>query len=169
MSKTPDHMSGINSLPKWDPSNLSKGYSYDPKNYDRVDYAKFKEARAARDKAANATSQKNLKEAQRRFKTEFNKAVKGKVGSELKNGPTRNQINKVAKAGHVLQADTPSSCFQSVTWRATSDDGQDGIVTGTFWRGGALAYSGQMSLDEFLDGFGATDSLGTEYNETKPF
>jgi hypothetical protein len=169
MTKTPDHMSGINALPKWDPNNLSAGYRYDPTNYDRADYAKFKEARATRDKAANKTSQKNLKDAQARFKTEFSKAVKGKVGGELKKGPARDQINKAAKAGHVLEADQPSSAFSSVTWRATSADGQEGIVTGTFWRGGSLVYSGEMSLDDFLDGFGSTDSLGGEYNDTKPF
>ena len=68
----------------------------------------------------------------------------------------------------MLRIDTPSDCFQSVTWRATDDDGLDGICTGTIWRGGAVVYDTPMTLDEFED-FASSESLGKWNAENQPF
>jgi hypothetical protein len=155
MAKAPDHMAGINALPKWNPANPTS-YAYDPANYDPADYADFKAARlakqgsgkTARKKATTANVSKFLKD---RYHAK-------QQGNAL---PNRDDIDKAAKAGHTLRADLPSTCFESVTWK-------DGIVTGTFYRGGAIVYDGEMDLDEFID-FASSDSLGEWYNANKPF
>jgi hypothetical protein len=72
-------------------------------------------------------------------------------------------IKAAAKAGKVLRISTPSTCFAAVTWESTSDDGDDGIVTGEFYRGGAVVYDGPMSLDEFIE-WSSSDSVGKFYN-----
>jgi hypothetical protein len=61
----PDHMAGINSLPRWNPDNLGAGYRYDSRNYDPRDYAAFKAARAAADKARQAKAEKALGDLER--------------------------------------------------------------------------------------------------------
>jgi hypothetical protein len=151
------HMDGINKLPRWDPSNPTK-YNYDPTNYDAADYAKFKQARidaqAKQQKATVNRSQQIIKEA--------NKVIKDAINERLKNqGPSRDVFNAAAKAHKQLNANTPSTCFASLSWR-------DGIVAGEFYRGGSVVYDGEMTLDEFLD-FAQSDSLGEWYNANKPF
>ena len=61
-----DHMSGINALvPRWDPENLAKGYNYDPRNYDRQDYERFKNARREADQKRQKQAERELKNAMR--------------------------------------------------------------------------------------------------------
>jgi len=167
MARAPDHMSGINALPKWDPNNLSAGYRYDPANYDRADYAKFKEARAARDKAANAKSKASLKEAQQKFAKEFSRAIGDKV-REAHAGRTkaksRDQINQAVARGKTIYADVPSRCLASLSFHQDKDG--NGVATAEFYRGGKIVYDYPMDLDEFLEW--ASGSLG-EYGNAYVF
>ena len=159
-------MAGINALPRWDPSNPTT-YRYDWKHYDPADYAAFKEARLAHNQKAMAEARARSKEVMK----EVNRAIKEKLkeAKQLnKNGASREQIEQWAKAGKRLYADVPSSCFEQLSWRADPDgDGTEGTVTGTFYHGGALTYSGPLSLDEFMEA--TSGSLGEWYAETKPF
>src|SRR4051794_2244033 len=115
MAQSPDHMSGINALPT--------KFVYDPKNYDREAYSRFKEARAAADKARVEKSQRD-----------FAKVMKdvSKVVSDKRNEEIANEI----QPGDVLIAERESTCFSHLQWEATEemdDDGEiAGIVTGTF-------------------------------------
>ncbi len=157
----PDHTAGVNSLPRWDPNNLDKGFIYDRSTYsrDREEYRKFKEARAARDKARQEKAERELD----RVVKGANKLVADKVKEELKNS---------VQPGDVLTIDRPSTCFKSVSWQAdeSDDDGDEvnGVVTGEFHRGGDVVYSAPMTLSEFLD-WADSESIGSAYNETKPF
>jgi hypothetical protein len=156
----PDHMQGVeNAVPKWDASNPTS-YNYDPKNYDPADYAKFKEARREANLKRQAKAERDLQKAMK----DAAKAVNDKVKEEL---------TKAVQPGDVLTIDKPSTCFALVEWQATgeSDDESDdieGVVTGTFHRGGKITYDGQMMLTEFLD-WSADESVGSWYNDQKPF
>jgi hypothetical protein len=145
------HMDGINALPRWDPSNPTK-YSYDPTNYNAADYQAFKEARLAFGKQQmKATAERN-----KQIMRDANKAIKDKINSELKKqGPTRGEIMKAAKAGKTLHANTPSVCFASVEWT-------DGICTMEFARDGYVLDE-PMDILDFLD-FAQAPSLGQFYN-----
>ncbi len=128
MSPSDDHLSGINSLvPRWDPNNLDKGYSYNKDAYDRADYQKFKEARAARDKARNAKAQAELKAT--------NKDVKSILRDQLR--PNR-----------PLEWDGESECFADLEY-----DAEAGGVYATFHRGGAGTYFYPMSRQEAAEWF----------------
>jgi hypothetical protein len=111
-----DHMAGINALPRWDPNNLDKGYNYDWKNYDPNDYAKFKAARAARDKAKVAKDKADLKQVRR----DVAQVISDKV-SEVTKTPKR----------HRLVWGGDSDCFADLEYSAS-----DGGVWATFYRGG---------------------------------
>jgi hypothetical protein len=148
-----DHNSGINALPRWDAAN-PKSYSYDPKNYDRQDYARFKEARAVADKARVAKSQAALKAVMR----DAGRVVPDKIA----------QLTGKRRRTGVLTVDTPSTCFASIEWEPYDDDPENGIATGEFFRGGALVYSGEMSRDEF-EAWAEDPSPGGFYNAEKPF
>jgi len=152
----PDHMKGINALPKWDPNNLWAGYRYDPFNYNREDYAKFKEARAARDKVARKESLKRLKAAQKQFAKDFRQAVmdKTKEAARIK-GPTRAEIDNAVREGRTLVATIPSSCFSEVYY-------EDGVCTAVFARDGYV-WEEEMTLDDFLD-LTRGPSLGQTWN-----
>jgi hypothetical protein len=158
MTKMPDHMKGIDSLPKWDPSNPTK-YNYVYGDYNPADYQAFKEARQKfGQQQMKATAKRN-----KQIMQEANKAIKDTINSELKKmGPTRGEIMKAAKAGKTLVATTPSECFSEVSWEATDDEGQDGICTMEFARDGYLLDE-PMSLEDYLD-FAQADSLGKFYN-----
>jgi hypothetical protein len=135
-------------------------YNYDPRNYDRADYARFKEARQANDQKRQQKSERELAKALK----DAAKVVSDKVREELGNS---------VKPGDVLTIDKPSACFKLVSWEATGDDDDEsdeinGVVTGEFHRGGALVYSGPMTLDEFLD-WSADESVGGWYNANDPF
>jgi hypothetical protein len=149
------HLDGINALvPKWDPSNLDRGYSYDPKNYDRADYAKFEAERAERDQARQAKAERDLAKAMK----DAGKVVSDKV---------RDELGRNIREGDVLSIDKPSTCFAVVDWEAIDDEG-NGVVTGEFHRGGAKIYSAPMTLDEFLD-WSDDESVGSWYNANDPF
>jgi hypothetical protein len=155
MSKAPDHMSGINALPKWDPANLSAGYRYDAANYDRADYAKFKEARAAKGKVDVAASKQRLKAAQKQFAKDIQKAISDKTKEAVRfKGPTKQQIQSAAKTGKTLHITTPSTCFNSVNWK-------NGIVSVEFQNG--YAYSAPLDLDTMLE-WADDESLGGFFN-----
>jgi hypothetical protein len=103
---------------------------------------------------------------------EVNQAIKDKLkGAKQptnKEGVDQEQIEQWAKSGKRLYADVPSDCFESLSWVADKDgDGTTGVVTGTFFHGGSLTYSGPLDLDDFIDASGG--SLGEWYAETKPF
>jgi hypothetical protein len=149
------HLDGINALvPKWDPSNLDRGYSYDPKNYDRADYAKFEAERAERDQARQAKAERDLAKAMK----DAGKVVSDKV---------RDELGRNIREGDVLSIDKPSTCLAAVDWEAIDDEG-NGVVTGEFHRGGAKIYSAPMTLDEFLD-WSDDESVGSWYNANDPF
>ena len=160
------HMDGLNSLPRWDPSNPTT-YSYNPQNYNPSDYAAFKEARQAFGKQqSKATAERN-----KQIFKEANKAINDKLKEELQpktKAASRNQVKEWAKAGHTLYADIPSSCFEELKFIPDKDDPTTGTVVGTFYRGGAITYDGPLDLDDFLDATSG-DSLGEWYNDTKPF
>jgi hypothetical protein len=144
------HLDGINQVvPRWNPDQLDKGYNYDPKNYDREDYARFKEARQQRDQARQAKAERDLAKATKDA---------GKVVSDR----AREELGRNVREGDVLSIDKPSTCFASVEWEATDNEG-NGTCTGTFHRGGAKTYSGPMTLDEFLD-WSDDESVGGFYN-----
>jgi hypothetical protein len=154
VAKTPDHMKGIDSLPKWNPANPTT-YAYDPKHYDAADYAKFKAARlAAQNKQQKATAARS-----KQLTLELNKIMKDTIRDELKKRPgvTREQVKEQANKGKMLMADTPSECFESVFF-------QDGTCTCVFARDGYV-WETEMEVDEFLDLFGTGDSLGVAWNE----
>jgi hypothetical protein len=149
------HLDGINALvPKWDPSNLDRGYSYDPKNYDRADYAKFEAERAERDQARQAKAERDLAKAMK----DAGKVVSDKV---------RDELGRNIREGDALSIDKPSTCLAAVDWEAIDDEG-NGVVTGEFHRGGAKIYSAPMTLDEFLD-WSDDESVGSWYNANDPF
>src|SRR3954467_11056644 len=90
-----DFMSGIEALPRWDPENLDKGYSYDWRSYNPKDSAVFKEARAERDQA--------------RQETDFKQTMRS-VGNVI-----RDKINELVGDGTII-LDKDSTCFLEVTW-----------------------------------------------------
>ena len=75
----PDHMAGINALPRWDPSNPTK-YAYDPKNYNAADYEAFKQARQTfGQQQMKATAERN-----KQIMKDVNKTIKDKFNEEKK-------------------------------------------------------------------------------------
>jgi len=157
MARAPNHMAGINALPKWDPANPT-AYRYDPLNYDRADYAKFKAARRAHDTAAYKESQKRLKTMEKNVSKEMNAAIRENIYGEVKKvQPSRAEMQAAAKAGKSLHALMPSTCLQSLTWKK-------GVTTAEFYRGGAITYEYEMDLDEFVS-WAQSGSLGKYGNE----
>jgi hypothetical protein len=85
----------------------------------------------------------------KQLQREINKAVAPKL--------SRDQLNSAAKAHKTLVADTPSECFESVSFK-------DGLCTCVFARDGYI-WEQSMDVDDFLDLFGSGDSLGVAWNE----
>jgi hypothetical protein len=165
MAKLPDHMAGINALPKWDPSNPTT-YSYDSANYNAADYAKFKEARQAfgqqQLKAATERNKQIMKDASKAIKDKFNEEKK-----KLASGQKRlslAQIKAAVKAGKTIYADAASECFYSLSFRADRDgDGEDGTAHAVFnKRDPGDGYDYDVDLDTFLSW--SSDSLGEFFN-----
>lgn len=71
--------------------------------------------------------------------------------------PTRDEMKAAVKAGKSLHALMPSTCLQSLTYK-------DGVATAEFYRGGAVVYDYEMSLEEFID-WAESGSLGKYGNE----
>jgi hypothetical protein len=165
MTKLPDHMAGMNSLPRWDPSNPT-AYRYDAANYNAADYAKFKEARQAfGQQQMKATAERNkqiFKDVNKTIKDKFNEEKK-KLTSGQKQ-LTRGEIKSAVKAGKKIYADRASECFYSLSWRADPDgDGTDGTAHAVFnHRDPGDGYDYDIDLDTFLDW--ASDSLGQFFN-----
>jgi hypothetical protein len=161
----PDHMAGINALPRWDPSNPTK-YSYDPKNYNPADYQAFKEARQKfGQQQIKATAERN-----KQIMRDVNKTIKDKFNEEKKklaSGQKRltlDQIKKAARGGKRIFADAASECFAELSWRADPDgDGTDGTAHAVFnKRDSGGGYDYDVDLDTFLDW--CSDSLGQFFN-----
>lgn len=177
MAKTPNHMAGINALPRWDRSNPTT-YNYDPSvPYDRSDYAAFKRARMERELETNPYLQ-NLTAKQRQdfldgkpvpqqkvnpF-TQLNRELGGLSKQANKNvhanadkghKPKLSEVRKAAKAGQTLFAATPSTCFSEVSWTA-------GVASLTFANKTEGTWDIEMSLDEFLDF--TKGSMGQNFN-----
>lgn len=158
------HMDGINSLPRWDPSNPTK-YNYDPSNYSAADYAEFKQAQLAAQTKQQAATRARSKQIMK----EVNKAIADQLKEGRNGGKNASlaEVKAAAKAGKRLYANVPSDCFEELSWVADKDDPTTGTVTGTFYHGGALTYSGPLDLDDFIDA--CSGSLGEWYNAEKPF
>jgi hypothetical protein len=138
---SPDHMAGINALPKWDPANLDKGYSYDPKNYSSKDYNLYKVARTTRDQQRVAKDQRDFQQAMKSAA----KVVREKVSSLR--GQNRD-----------LEWDGDSTVFADLYY-----DAEAGGVWASFFRGGQLEYFYDMDREtarEFL----TADSAGEFFN-----
>lgn len=181
MAKTPDHMAGINALPRWDRSNPTT-YSYDPSNYDRNDYAAFKQARMQRELETNPYMQ-NLtakqkqdyldgkpvklgdpfKELNKKLNREINQAIQEKVNEALGKGKhggkiakTKSEVRKAAAAGETLYANVDSTCFSELSWT-------DGVATGTFWGPKAGTWDWPCDLETFIEW--TSGSLGEFFND----
>jgi hypothetical protein len=85
----------------------------------------------------------------KQLQREINKAVAPKL--------SRDQLNSAARAHKTLVADTPSECFDSVSFK-------DGICTCVFARDGYI-WEQSMDANDFMDLFGSGDSLGVAWNE----
>jgi hypothetical protein len=88
---------------------------------------------------------------------QLDKQVKAAINEALnKYGPTRGEIDKAAKEGKTLVANTPSRCFSDVHFR-------HGVCTAVFAKDNYV-WEQPMSTAEFLD-FAQSDSLGQYWNE----
>lgn len=134
----PDFMKGLNALPKkWDPSNLDKGYNYDPRQpYNSQDYAAFKQARAARDQQRNVKDKADLKRTM--------KDVSGFLKDK-------------ARPNRPLEWDGESTCFADLQY-----DADAGGVYADFHRGGTYFY--EMSRSDARQWF-EDDSAGGYFND----
>jgi hypothetical protein len=101
--------------------------------------------------------------AEKKVSKEINAAIREKIWGEVKKvQPTRDEMAAAAKAGKSLHALMPSTCLQSLTWKADGDG--SGVATAEFYRGGAVIYDYPMDLDEFID-WAESGSLGKYGNE----
>lgn len=163
MSKSPDHMAGINALPRWDPNAPTK-YNYDSSNYDPQDYAKFKQARQAygaeQIKTQAARSKQLMKEINNSIKDKFTEEKKKLSGGK---NLTRADVNAAAKSGKTIYANVASECFESLSWRADKDDPTMGTAHAEFnKRNPDGGYDYDVDLDTFLEW--CSDSLGEFFN-----
>jgi hypothetical protein len=142
----PDHMKGLNALPRWDPSDPTK-YNYDPKNYDPNDYAKFKQARAERDQQRQVKDKAVMKKALQNAA----QAIHDKA----------NEIQGKPKRPRPVEWAGDSECFADLEYSAA-----DGGVWATFNRGGQTPapYFYPMSKAEARDWFD-DDSVGAYFND----
>jgi hypothetical protein len=177
VAKTPNHMAGINALPRWDRSNPTT-YNYDPSvPYDRSDYAAFKRARMERELQTNPYLQ-NLTAKQRQDFLDGKKVPRGgdvfkQLNRELgnlnkqinknihasedkgKKGPSLSGVKKAAKAGQTLYASAPSTCFSEASWT-------EGVASLTFANKTQGTWDIEMTLSEWIDF--CTGSLGQNFN-----
>lgn len=155
-------MDGINALPKWDPSNPLT-YRYDPSNYDRADYAKFKQARLDFIKKRD-TGKPSLEQAMKNLNRTIKQTIGDKIAEQVgltKKQPTKSQMQKALANGGELHAVTPSDCFSDL-YAIADDDGMV-LVTAVFANPTRGEWQYSMSLDDFLDW--ANDDLGVAFNE----
>jgi hypothetical protein len=157
MAKFPDHMAGINGLPKWDRSNPTS-YSYDPTNYDASDYAEFKQARIDAQKeqlkASAARNKQIMKDASQAIQDTLT-GEKKKLASGQKR-LSLDEIKAAGRAGKTIYADAASDCFYSLSWK-------DGVAHAEFnKRNPDGGYDYDVDLDTFLDW--TTGSLGEFFN-----
>ena len=99
-------------------------------------------------------------------KGSLSKAANESVASTVKAKTEELDRSIASKApkGSTITATTPSTCLASLSWQADPDgDGTDGTVTYEFYRGGALVYQDDCTVDEFLD-WAESDSLGVTGN-----
>lgn len=153
MAKTPDHMKGIDSLPKWDRANPTT-YNYVWNDYDPADYAKFKEARLAAHPVS--TDWRNPFGKEGTLAKSINKQLAGFEAYRQK------QVNQAVadaapKHARLIADGEDSTCLERLTWK-------DGIATATFFRGGQITYDYPMSRDQFVEwvSFGSLGRYGNE-------
>jgi hypothetical protein len=165
------HMAGINALPRVNalpPTPAGTTDKFDTSLFTPAQRDKWlgiaRKAGATKSNLTYAEAQKQQKAAQQKLQKEMSAATRGAFSSELKKGPTRDQINQAVKAGKTLRADVPSKCLASLTFELDEDG--NGIATAEFFRGGAIVYDFPMDLDEFLEW--ASGSLG-EYGNAYVF
>lgn len=107
----------------------------------------------ARFDQANKTLNRSLPDEIKRAVMDARKQAE--KASYKHNAPTRQDVKDAAKAGQVLHLTTPSTCFDSVTWK-------NGNVSVVFWNG--YQYTAPLDLDTVIE-WGSDDSLGKFYNQ----
>ena len=179
MSGRGAHSRGIEALPSMDA--YKSAYQATRYGSDRAtrtieqSRAASKNLEAAREQAMRDKYGKSnmlAKEISDRLNKSLNEFISGKRGEAKQQfgeqnadqGLTRSKIKQLARDGKTLYASQPSDCFASVSWDADDDSGEDGTCTLEFYRGGAVVYDVDMTLDEFLD-FTSADSLGGYFND----
>lgn len=152
MAKTPDHMAGINSLPKWDPANPAR-YNYTPGNYDPADYQQFKQARLA---AQGKQPKTSFDQLSKKLSKSLQKSIQETIKDKVREAPGP----KTRKVGKYLQADTSGSvCFVNLVF---SKD--DGGVYADFANPTMGMWFYPMSEAEARDWFDAGPDLGSYFN-----
>lgn len=129
-----DHNSKINALPRFDPNNLGKGYSYDYKSYSREDYARYKALRIAADKARQAAAERALAKTVRQ---------------------AWRDVRDIVRPNRPLEWDNVSTCFADLQY-----DAARGGVVATFHRGGDVVYFYEMSRAEAREWFDEASAGG---------
>jgi hypothetical protein len=149
MPPSDPHMAGINALPRlWDPSDLSKGFKYDWRNYDdkaKAEYKKFSEARAQSDRQRQAKAKAELDAAMKQVGRTISDRIKSEVGKE-----------KRSRGELVWLGD--STCFAELEYSR-----EDGGVFATFAKDGST-YFYPMSRSEAAEWFEDAPSQGQFFN-----
>jgi len=107
-------------------------------------------------------SNKNVFGKQGTIAEQVNKQIdqqRKELAAKPKKGPTLGQIKAAVRAGKNLHAETPSTCLASLTY-----NGKDQVAVAEFYRGGAITYEYDMTVEEFLD-WAQSGSLGKYGNE----
>lgn len=147
------HMDGINKLPRWDPNNPTK-YNYDPSNYDRADYAAFKQARLA---AQSKQSKTSFDQLSKKLSKGLQKSIQEIIKDKVREAPGR-KTRKLR--GGYLQADTSGSvCFDNLVYSKA-----DGGVFADFANPTVGTWFFPMDEDEARDWFENAPDLGSYFN-----
>jgi hypothetical protein len=142
----------------------------------RADYSKaerdgWQAARYAGEKARGVHSRgiNNLPRAPNPFGPQGSlaKAADSAISQTVKAKTIALEKEMIGKApkGSRIDATTPSTCLASLSWKADKGgDGQDGVATAEFHRGGAVVYDYNCDLDTFLE-IAESDSIGKAAND----
>jgi hypothetical protein len=153
--KPPDHMKGINALPR------ANGYDATTRFYDeKTNTWITQEQQVAKTGVlptrigGSANVGKTVLSLVYDPKTDkWVTREEQKTGARIK-GPSMQEIRDAAKAHKTLHIVTPSSCFDSLTWK-------DGEVTAVFQNG--YTYTAPLDLETLTEW--SLDSLGKFYNQ----
>lgn len=155
MAKNPDHMSGINALPRtssWQQSRLDAEAArglYGGNRWDGTQWVGPNGQPVARAPKPPNPFGKNGTLSQQIDKSLKLNAPKVK--------PSRDQVREAAKSHKTLVVTTASTCFDSVSFK-------DGLATFVFARDGYV-WEQSMDVDDFIDDFASGDLLGVTWND----